>query len=662
MNLSKISNQIKIGALLLLTVSVLAIFFVMNSQALPKLAAASEKLAIEQVKSKVNELKIELGDIASLTQGMALIAQTLPLDRGDFHLVFPPLIDKFGQKNIAGGGIWPEPFAFDSEKERNSFFWVRESNGQLSFLNDYNQPGSASYHQERWYKSVKNLPRGTCAWSDAYQDSVSNAQMVTCSVAIIRNNKFWGVATVDVLLSGLDKFALDASHQTNGHLFVMDQLGKIVTMPTLRNFETKMQDITTLSEKDTSLQPFVDALASAIINNDAIVTITLDEGVIKDDKATLIVHKMHKINWIMGLVLPNEITSKTSNDISWSLYIVLIPTLFILLLVAYWFARKLLSGISETTTQINRLAEGGSEKLSISNNNELGKLRGAVNEYGDSLQSMFMKILGVSNKMANNSNQINRLSYELSERADFQADQNNLLASAIAEMGYSADDVTARTIATAKTANGAKDDAEEGRIIVANTAEAISQLTLLIQDSSEVIEKLDNDSQKVGAVLDVIKSISEQTNLLALNAAIEAARAGDQGRGFAVVADEVRTLAGKTSESANEIGMMISNLQEASRNAVTAIRGGLRTSEQTLVSAQLASDKLIVLSQSFQDISDQMSEVATASEEQNRVTQEISKLVEKTNNQSKLNTDSASQLKELSSSSELLSKELRTLT
>ncbi|OUR81050.1 hypothetical protein A9Q75_08610 [Colwellia psychrerythraea] len=662
MYLSKISNQIKIGALLLLTASVLVIFFVMNSQALPKLAAASKKLAIEQVNSRSNELKVELGDIASLTQSMALIAQTLTLDSEEFHKIFPSLINKFGQKNIAGGGIWPEPYAFNAVQEKSSFFWGRNSTGQLSFLNDYNQPNSSSYHNEGWYKSVKNLPNGICAWSGAYQDPVSKAQMVTCSVGINRNNKFWGVATVDVLLSNLDTFSLEASHQINGHLFIMDQLGKIVTMPTLRDFDMTMQNINTLSEKDSSLQAFVNVLTDSITDNDNMIITTLEEGVIKDDEATMILKKMHGINWAIGLVLPNKVTSQTSKSISWSLYIVFIPTLFILLLIAYWFAQRLLNGISETTIQINRLAEGGLEKLSISSNNELDKLRSAVNEYGDSLQSMFMKILRVSNEMADNSNEIKDLSSLLSQRSDLQADQNNLLASAITEMSYSAEGVTEKTIATAKTAIGAKDNAEEGRILVTNTAEAISQLTFLIQTSSKVIEQLDNDSQKVVAVLEVIKSISEQANLLALNAAIEAARAGEHGRGFAVVAHEMRTLAGRTSESVNEIGTMTSNLQEASRNAVIAIREGLTTSEQTLINAQRASDKLVVLTQSFQDISDEMNEVAIASEEQNSVTQEISKLVEKTNNQSKLNADSALQLKELSNSSELLSKELRELT
>lgn len=114
------------------------------------------------------------------------------------------------------------------------------------------------------------------------------------------------------------------------------------------------------------------------------------------------------------------------------------------------------------------------------------------------------------------------------------------------------------------TSHETAQNSKEGLTSVENIAYRLQELIALISNNNDSIATLNERSNEITSVVNLIKDIAEQTNLLALNAAIESARAGEHGRGFAVVADEVRKLAERTQKATTEIGIAIQTLQQES--------------------------------------------------------------------------------------------------
>lgn len=181
------------------------------------------------------------------------------------------------------------------------------------------------------------------------------------------------------------------------------------------------------------------------------------------------------------------------------------------------------------------------------------------------------------------------------------------------------DEVQSANLA-AEAANHSNQIAKQGQQTVSSTVQNIEQLALNLQQASATIAQLEQDSNQVGAVLEVIKGIAEQTNLLALNAAIEAARAGEQGRGFAVVADEVRTLASRTQKSTEQIQRTIEQLQSAAREAVQKMKLSSEQADLSVQSANQAGLSLQEITGSIAQICAMNQEIASATDEQQHLT------------------------------------------
>lgn len=218
-----------------------------------------------------------------------------------------------------------------------------------------------------------------------------------------------------------------------------------------------------------------------------------------------------------------------------------------------------------------------------------------------------------------------------------------MVATAVNEMTAAVQEVAQNTGSAAQAAQDAAKASQQGALTITGAIGIIDSLDSHVLTASDSITQLKSDSENIGGVLEVIRSIAEQTNLLALNAAIEAARAGEQGRGFAVVADEVRTLASRSHDATQEIQEMIERLQQGVAVAFTNMEEVSKRAAKGVEQVEESAEALAEISGSVSVINDMNTQIAAATEEQSSVANEVSRNIQHINEISNQIAQSADQ-------------------
>lgn len=222
----------------------LGIYFIMAFNGKPFIAEESRRLVEQAGNTAVAEIHAYINSIEALTATLATTVEHLPKSVDTMMNTIPALLDFHGDQSIAGGGVWPEPYAFNAKQERRSFFWGRDSDGTLKYYDDYNQ-SKTGYHHEEWYVPSRYTQPGKCFWSRSYMDPYSMQPMVTCTVSTYVEKKFTGTVTVDVKLEGLHAMVNNLQSLTGGYVFIVDRNNKFITFP-----EPKLVRTTNIGSKE----------------------------------------------------------------------------------------------------------------------------------------------------------------------------------------------------------------------------------------------------------------------------------------------------------------------------------------------------------------------------------------------------------------------------
>jgi methyl-accepting chemotaxis protein len=599
----------------------------------------TSKYRSEQIQNQLSVAMNSVEALASVLSGMANSddGQT-KLSREDLSLVVRDLLA--GNQKFLGAYIAFEPNAWDGKdalyeaidgKGQFNVYWTRGSDNQLKpssvdsdrfYIQDKTKIGT---RVSEWY--LCPLETGRSCLIDPWAYNVQGKQVLMANLVtpIKANGRTIGMIGIDLSVNFINELALRLKQNQfgqNSHVSIITYRGVVAgdTDPA-----SPLGDV--LSDWNQRKSQF--QAGKQLWNSN-------------DETASLVTPiKVGNTNtpWMLWIAIPkadllediNALQKELKTSFGDFLNAQLIAGLLISVLalaMLYILAKRISTPIQQVVNIVQQLGRAGGDltsRLDVTRKDETGALMNGLNILMASLQSMIRDIAGSVDHLKLSANRSASIAEASHQDVQQQRQELEQVATAINEMASAASEVASNVANTANSVEEVNQSITRCGDVVNDSASIINQLGEEMERSSSTIIELETQSHQISSILEVIRSISDQTNLLALNAAIEAARAGEHGRGFAVVADEVRQLASKTQNSTEEIQQMINQFQNQIKLTVETIATGRTFTHNSIESSKTAVLELESVVAATATIQEMMCQIATASEEQHQVTEDINR-------------------------------------
>ncbi|MFM5032266.1 MULTISPECIES: methyl-accepting chemotaxis protein [Aeromonas] len=586
----------------------------------PALQKAGEQNVAMRVSEIATDIRDQLNGVQSQSRSITQLVAQLPSEQIDTLL--PALIDQYGNAMVFGGGIWPLPDKREAGRAKFSTFYHRDAANALIPNTYWNSVEAPNYFEQPWHKAGQQAPRGMCVWAAAYKDGASQQPRTNCAMGIYKDGALYGVSTIDVTLGFFNDLVARKEQEIGGQVMIVEADGKILSKNARLGGDVVLGNLSAHAD-----YPFAGAIAG-LLGQDAskglLRTTFQDQG----QEQTLLMQAIEGTPWLLATALPTSTLTQDSRDVLATLASIQLPLVGLLFVLMVLAISQLGSRLQTLKLNIDALSAGDADltaRIQVKGHDELDNIALSVNRFIAYLQQMMVQVTDATDLITRELAQLDQQTGQARRILGEHASETDQVVTALTELSSTADSVAQHASDSASLTEAANGQAANSRKVVGSASASVVALIDEVDLAAAKVLEMQEDAKQIGSVLGVIGGIAAQTNLLALNAAIEAARAGEQGRGFAVVADEVRALAARTQNSTAEVGSMLSRLTQGVAEAVVAM-------EQTKRSCQAAADTtgqvtggLDSMADSVVQIHDLSSQIATAAEEQSRVTEEINR-------------------------------------